>query len=425
MRSLGLTRKVFGAVAMTALLAGCPDPGTGPDARVPNEFDAEVPAPPDANTTPDAPAPTPDAAPMSTHTGTISIHDMRVEGFPQLGRGLSVTIDFPPVSTRTPDFDDMPGQATGCKAWLYDLANGDVPAVGGDEGTITITGADATIPPCTFVPGRGYLCIASAGMNMATVLDDAEAMGMLPPMTALVTITGATFTMADVGRYVTIAGETNPANTGAFPVVALGAAPGSLVIANPVAVTDPTSFMATWSVIAGLGPVPNGPDPIGNDDTISVAITPGGGNHFHFGAMTMNISAGDEFTLDMASQARITSMPLDGSGATLSCNGAGGTCGMALGMIVLVQTTDANVTGLPPFVFPGPTQKMGLVRCAMVGAQSVTVPASAMDIIKDANPTRVRTIVLRVGFAFDGNPDGTNPVTVVAGHSVVGFTTAP
>lgn len=391
-------------------------------------------APLDAPMAPDAEAV--DAAPMTdappdaepppstTHSGTISILDLSIAGHPELGSGLSISIDFPPVAgAKPPVYEETPGSPTGCKAWLYDTTAGDsFPPVGGDEGTVHIGGTNAPVPDCVFV-GGAYRCIASAGADTATtILAAADSGGMLPPGTAMVTLGTATpFSAADVGRYVSLTGAINPANNGNFPVVNV-VGPSAAVIVNPAAVTEPMPYASTYTVVAGAGPVPTSPiDAIDEDDMISVSITPGGGGHIMF--PPQSFPAGDSFTLNTASQGVITNVPTNGTGFTLSCTGAGGACNSALGTIVLVTTTDAPVAGAPDYYFPAPQNKLAVVRCALIGASTVNVPDAAMAVVPMANPTRIRVTYTRVGFALTGNPDGTNPTNIVGGHTVMGFTT--
>lgn len=432
MRALGF-KKILAAIAMTALLGGCPDEEAEPDARIANVFDADLMLP-DADTT-DAEPPI-DAAPMSTHSGTVSIHDTKVLNAPTLGHGLSIGIDFPELG-RAPDYDEMPGSPLGCEATRYNLAGGDLPPVGGDEGTIEITGTAAPVPPCNFVAGKGYLCIAGGGADpAATVTDDSSLpMGTIPPGSALVTIPTATFGAVDVGRYISLAGATNAGNNGAFPILSPGAAAGQVIVGNPLAVTE-AAFAATWTVLVGQGPNPalaamGAPDPLTDADMVSVDLVPGGGMHFDFDSTAMGfpINAGDAFTLDDASAALITAQGAaatldDGVAVTLDCAGAGGSCGTASGTIVTITTTDTAIPmGAPSYYFPGPTATVTVVRCARIGPGAIDIPAAAMEQIMMASPTRIRTTFLRVGFALSISSTPINPTTVVVGHSVNGFST--
>src|SRR6516164_6884930 len=97
----------------------------------------------------------------------------------------------------------------GCTADLFTAAAVANQGPGLDEGTLHITGSTATIPPCTFVAGAGYLCIGQFGQG-STVNVAPGAQG-----TATVTVSGANFTTADAGRYLDIRGDaTNTSNNG-------------------------------------------------------------------------------------------------------------------------------------------------------------------------------------------------------------------
>lgn len=388
-------------------------------------------APVDANTNIDGTTPTPDAMPdgmvtppVTDHEGSISIEDLSIQNDPELGHGLQVSISLTPLDPQAPIYEEIPGSPLGCKAWVYDLTMGQIPPSTDDEGTVNITGAAGlTIPPCTFVAALGgYACIdvGSTGAGMISVTDDSALGGAIPPGTALVQVAGATFDGNDLGRYVSLTGG-SAANTGSFPIVGNGMTADTIIIGNPGAATQ-AAFSGTYTTVAGVGPAPAPGEPaLADSDTLNVAITPGGGNHFSFAPA--NVMVGDAFTLDSTSQNAITNVPIDGSPITLSCaTGCG--AGSAFGSLIVMQTTDNVIPpGAPAYYMPPPAAKVGLVRCTGVGTGTVTVPAAAMAAIQQAVPSRVRTTFFRVGYAPVANPDSTNGINIIAGHAIAGFTT--
>jgi len=168
------------------------------------------------------------------------------------------------------------------------------------------------------------------------------------------TVVGAAFSKADVGRYLRVTGSGNGGNSGAFPIVAVTSATTAVVV-NAKATAE--VFAATYTVVAGAGPVPgNSNDPIAGGDELTVAILPGGDMAFHV-PESAPIPAGDAFVLDTASQAVIGKLPLDGTAVTLGCAGQGGSCGLAQATLVRISSTDGSVAGLSPAAMPAPIDK--------------------------------------------------------------------
>ncbi len=389
-------------------------------------------APPDAQTEPpadagaDAPDAAVDAGAATTATGIISVQDQVIHGFPAAGHGLSVRADFT-APGRPPDFDEMPGQPTGCKAWLYDMQDDPPPAVAGDEGTVTVAGTAAPVPDgCVFNGTDGYTCPVASGRAAATVTPmDAPA--------ALYDLAGLALSGDDIGRHLRIAGDAeHPGNDGSFPILAVPA-PTSAVVANAAAAAG--AFDASYTVVAGAGaaglPLDSPRDPVRDDDRVTIGIDPGGRMDLDF-PDTAPIDAGDAFTLDAASDAVLGAIPVDGSAFSIGCSGAGGECNDAFASIIQLETTDGDTAGAPPFALPPSADRKVIITCASLGASGrVDVPAGATALLAAAHRaspiTRVRVAFMRDGFQQVSNPPPLppNPVRIVAGHQIVGFTDPP
>ena len=397
-------------------LAACPgdDDPPSPDAQVEPSADAAVDPDPDAGA---------DAGAASTAIGIISIQDQVIHGFPAAGHGLSVRADFT-APGRPPDFDEMPGQPTGCKAWLYDMQDDPPPALAGDEGTVTVAGTAAPVPDgCVFNGSDGYTCPVASGRAAATVTPmDAPA--------ALYDIAGLALSDDDIGRHLRVSGDgEHPGNDGSFPIVAVPG-PTSAVVVNAAAAAG--EFAASYTVVAGAGaaglPLDSPRDPVRDDDQVTIGIVPGGRMDFDF-PDTAPIDAGDAFTLDAASDAILSAIPVDGSAFSIGCSGEGGACGEAFASIIQLETTDGDTDGAPPFALPPPVDKKVIISCASLGASGrVDVPAAATALLRAADraspTTRVRVAFMRDGFQAASNPPPLppNPVRIVAGHQIVGFT---
>jgi hypothetical protein len=302
-----------------------------------------------------------------------------------------------------------PGLGNGCVGYLWKATDAASIAPGVDEGPVSITGTSAAVPPCTFIAGKGYYCVGGGGSGNTTVITG----GALPPGTALYNIVGATFTMADVGRYLEISGDPNPTNNGTFPIVSESMGTG-LVVGNPQAVLNVTPFAGTWATFAGVGPVPGGPNFVVSSDAVVVSLTSGGGMDFT-SFMTTALHGVDAFT----SKSALDSLPTDGTAATLGCDVMAGTCGGTISTIA-IDTTDGPIpAGAPDYVMPAAGIAVAQIRCADF-SNTITVPADIMGLVQQAAPTRVQTIVGRSTLFQSGALNNTN---VLVGRTIAGYTT--
>ncbi|WP_437681919.1 hypothetical protein [Sorangium sp. So ce131] len=354
-------------------------------------------------------------SPVATHDGIISIQDVSIQGAPQAGHGLTVQVLF--TSSRPPAYEQVAGDIEGCRAWVYDTEDNPPPALT-DQGEITIAGLAGGPITCRFA-GSGYVCPTSTGAGQASVAPGQTG-------TAAYTIDGATFSAADVGRYLRVTGAANAKNQGAFPIVAVESSTTAVVVNQGATEED---FAAEYTVVAGAGPVPNSPtDPIERGAEVVVGISPGGAMAFDF-PDTAPIAAGEAFTPDTASAAALVALPLDGSALTLGCGGPGGACGAAQATVVRITSTDGDVEGMSPFAMPPPARKQVEIQCVALGGDgTVTIPAEAMKLLQEAHQvspiSRIRTALMREGWASATNaaPLPPNSTTLLVGHGLIGIT---
>ncbi|NUP06768.1 MAG: hypothetical protein HOW73_12000 [Polyangiaceae bacterium] len=358
------------------------------------------------------------ASVMPTHAALISIQDVAIHGAPELGHGLTVQIGFTPL--RAPDYEEVPGSPLGCKAWVYEVGDPDngLP-IATDEGKVMIGGLSPDPIECALLPDRGYVCPVEGGDAPASILVIGNGLSSF-------TVTGdITFDETHVGKYLRLSGATTPSNVGSFPIVGLDG-DKTLLIAAPAAAQE--SFDASFEVLAGAGPIPGAPvDPLVGGETITVGIEPGGAEHFDW--VDAEVTAGGAFELDDATAATLSSVPLDGASVTFSCAGEGGACGKSDATVVRVSTTDGDISGLPLFAMPTAVGRQVEIQCAdLSDAGTITIPAEAMELLAAANGlspiTRVRTAFMREGVAVLSatEPLPPNPVRILVGHGVLGFT---
>jgi hypothetical protein len=315
-----------------------------------------------------------------------------------------------------------PGSPLGCKAWEYTAAEAVIASIGNDEGAVQITSGAGTSPPsfpvCSFVAGAGYACpeptTAGTGGIIATG----------PSGTATLTDTATTYTAATTdNRYVRIAGATNAANNGTFPIISLVGG-NTLIYGNQVAVGETLPATATHVNLAAVGPTPGKADPgfLSDDNTMDFVLTPGGGNHFTaFTLTTGSGTVGDDFTLDSAAKNLLNNIPLDGTAFTVGCEAGSCATGSASGVILNIVTTDGSLAGVSsPFAMPLPATRRVVVRCAGLSTTSMTIPAAYSALLMGSGATRVQATFIRPTLMTGGGD-----VSGVSGHAIVGFTTPP
>lgn len=385
-------------------------------------------------------APEVDAA-VPTHSGVISVQDIKFLGTPLngLGHGLAVLIDFAPLPDAdhapTTVVDDNPISPLGCEAYLWDKNDTDFknfPLPGEDHGTVTIAGATGGNMTCVFnAAAKGYICPEAMGMDGGPITPGIGGDGNLAGFTDAA---GAAFSAAHVGLYLSLPAAADPRNRGPFPIVGYSATPApTAVVYNPYAQAEAT-YTGSYLVLEGAGPNPaysedentTAPsDPLLNGDMVDVSLTPGGGMAFNFAAVN-DINAGDAFALDANSETAMTSYTdlTDGNALTLTCTN----CGAAPSVIVNITATDGNITNIGPSSIPEPVNKLVNIRCSeLAGDGVVTIPDNLMQVLQNAAPTRIRISFSNVGVSLlNANTSGPpNTTNIVVGHGIVAVVNQP
>lgn len=356
-------------------------------------------------------APEADASPGATHTGQALFLQGSFIDFPQFGQGaLLETLFRPKEDVVAPSFEEAPGSPFACK--VFEFTPEEYAPPGLDEGTMQFSvEGGPEFPPCNYVPGQGYRCIGVTGEGGDIGVVDAE-MGLFSLSNPEVT-----FGADEVGRFVVISGSATASNNGQFPIVGANG-DNTIVYMNPKpGAAEEAGTAATYLTLAGFGPAGQN-EPVANDAQVTFEFT--GGGEGHVGDFTRTLDIGDDFTLDTASAALLSDLPLDGSEFTIGCAGEGGECGTSMASILNIITTDATIPpGLPPVVLPPPETKAVQVFCIFLSG-SATVPAEASQYIADSGATRIRSVFVRatpVQFTQDQVE-----ILVAAGHAQAGFT---
>lgn len=433
-----------------------------------------------------------DMTPVADHGGQISLQEISawdgMAGHLFINHGLDVNISFSALAgTKDPTGFCAAGNATcapgstqhagglaPCYVVIYDVTDaGEVP-VSGNEGNVTFTitkgagGAGVAIPTCTYVTALGgYNCISSVGSSGSIVpaITDTGASGHSSVFTDA-SAAPATFTAADVGRYLVL---TSGAGISGFGFPISGFASHSIGLNTPAAAlgTAITPFpSATWMVAAGAGPLFYSQDVLGTNQvpilpttTVygingadSVAVDFAGGADFS--GFSTTVVSGGEWTPDTATQAILargavtdltgtTDMVVGCDPLAMSPNGiAAGGCGSNLvappqGTILVVDTTDGNpATDCGDLAhnngracvageLPAPAKYKGSLTCADF-ANTTTVPHQMLNLLAQTTPSMARFTVLRSAFqpktSTTLQPNVTN---VVVGSGYVNYQLEP
>jgi hypothetical protein len=391
----------------------------------------------DTSTPPDVPPQT-DVAPQQDaqadagpkFSGTVAIYESAIEGIPQLGQGIVVSITFQDdYAAKPPTLEESPGQPTGCKVWEYTSADLEWAQKTTDEGSVQLTftqvDTDAGVagvvaPPCNYSAATGeYMC--GWGQGLGGTWADGPAAGM-----KTIVLSNATpdITAAAVGSTLVVM----PApvdggvatNAGNFPILAVPAN-NTLVVADLTGAATNGAETGAWAVFFGVMPSPGfaaEPGMMSNDQTVKVKLTAGGGNHITAFEETISPSVGDNFTMKATDNTTtpptkaLTAIPFDGTAFQSACD----TCNTALGSIYRIVATDGDPTTVGPTSLPVGTKRVE-IRCSYFGVGTVAVPAaySAKLVgMKKAQATFMRIV-----------PVLTSQMNLVGGHARAGYTVAP
>jgi hypothetical protein len=397
-------------VPSAIVLPGCPmsdDPaGPAPPASGPAEAGSSSPEPLADGGQVDGATIAP-----ATHNGLASIQDIQIANLPQAGHGLTMTFLLNPAVP--PDYEERPGEVSGCRAWAHD-ATSNPPPPEQDHGAIRVEGVKNGPYTCQFLASRGYVCPTTAPASGSLVTGAANAGA------ASYSVPGAAFSANDVGRYLQVSGATTAANNGAFAIVGV-VSPTEVMVANPRATAE-SAAAVSYVVVAGAGPTPNDLfQPFVAGTKVTVDIARGGAGAFDVPPTAL--TPGAPFVLDATMTDRLQHVPVTGEALTLSC----ADCGTADGTIVRITTTDGEVAGLSPVAMPAIKRKLIEIQCLALGTGSVTVPAPAMDLLRQAHAaspiTRIRTAFMRDGLAIATNapPKAPNRIAFAVGRGVLGF----
>ena len=348
------------------------------------------------------------------------------------GQGIRLGITFTDSATFVPRaLDTDPGTELGCKVTVLDTSAKMTAALGVNEGSVQLTVNNGGAPPnpvypaCSFVPGAGYICPDPTSSQALTAVNSVTLDQVNPQVTRITVNAGtATFDAQDIGRYVKFSATGVAfldAPHGAMPLVASGPTANQVFAGAPIPIASIPLTMGMMTTLAGVGFMPGLADPgqLSDSASVTAALTPGGGNHFPATTITYS-NVGDDFTMDATNAARMREIPRDGSSFTIACDA----CGTSIASILTITTTDASVAGLSPFAMPTPTSKRVDVRCAVLGATTITVPANVSAYIMSSGATRIRTSFVRGTFGAV-SPQNAGLAWSTSGHAMVGYTTPP
>lgn len=367
----------------------------------------------DGGDAPDAAVDVPDAAPAATHTGQIILLSGRFQNYPELGEGALLETTFQvKADVVPPSYEESPGSPFACK--VYEFTPETYEPDGVNEGTLQFSATGGPeYPPCNYVPGQGYRCVGVMGTG-----GDIQ---VLDPKNGIFTLTNAavTFGADEVGRFLVVQGASVPTNNGQFPIV-MAMGDNTIAFRNPQpGAAEELGTSANYLTLAGFGPA-GSPQGLPDDSTVTFALTAGGDGDLE--DFTQTVDVGDSFTLDTASQALISDLPVDGSEFVIGCDGEGGECGTAAASLINIFASDGDTSQLPPFVLPPPQTKAVQIFCVFLAGRA-TVPPEASAYLQSSGATRMRAVFVRANNMLFTQAKA--DMQVAAGHAVAGFTDVP
>jgi hypothetical protein len=374
--------------------------------------------------------------PKPTHSGTISVTELAVFGAtapPVFGPAIGIDFGSLAANTVTDQFGNPDAVAAGCSGFLLDVAKKEVPYTpSGDEGAVTITGTTLPIPPCGFdATSMRYGCPGAPAKLVETDMivdptpteaDGAYSLVLATPFAAAADV---------VGRYLVIQGTAVTGQNGLFPVFGYDATTKAVtyINTNPAATVGAMGQTAFIMPVAAAGPIPGGADFLPDDPTdktkITVAFTPKEGGHFTAFTATAEVDPTGKFTLADTNLVTIPVALADDDTTTkhtVAC--ADGSCSDGLAAVIVITTTDADVTGLGATDMPAATKSIASIKCigdVSLTDKKVTISNQALHFLKKSGATRIRATFLRFPFPTEPKTEGINKMKVVAGHGIIGF----
>ncbi|MBI4512325.1 MAG: hypothetical protein HY698_22015 [Deltaproteobacteria bacterium] len=369
---------------------------------------------------------TPDAESPKRFTGSISISDVSVVGQGDNLRGGVIEARLQPKDALGPPTYSAISGPNNCLAWLFTPATWESFVNSEAEGTISVTGTTAEVPP--IIPVRigeqrvAYLSIAyaEASASESTIDVTAGISGAVPGL-ARVVWRGMTLAAADAGRHLMFIGSALPENNGFFPIVSFDSPTGGVLVQNPAATTQ-NGLTGQLLVLAGLGSVPGAPAPdfLGNSDLVKVKLSrmTSGGDHFE--PFSIEVQAEPSFQLDAASVTQLTNMRPTGNDITLSCS----SCPPSdtpepTGSVVHIVTM-SSASHAPRAMLNSPAGQRAFVQCTAPGT-SVTISKEVLAALQAAGERVIRTTFSRSRRSYHTEADG-DAVSISVGHGITGIT---
>jgi hypothetical protein len=382
----------------------------------------------------------PDAA-SSNASGVVSVTELKISNPEAVAAGLAggaILVNMSPTSI-VPSI----GGCTVTEKTAAEYLN----PQSAPEAAITITGTshNASITCAYSDAAKRYVCSLTQGTLAAgsTASDDATDVAAAPGYVgkAKYKIAGANFDAFNpIGGYLVVTGfddsdANTPAGSTGFPIIGKDST-DTLVVVNPglegeVNPSEPddsdAGVAATYTILAGAGPIPTGAALDFISSTTTIQITKPNGNligAFNYqikpsGANNMELKTGTGYyqphempTAAVTADLKIECM----NNCTSATTGA-----EILGTIINGRTTDTAIPGdAMPWDMPAPTTKYAEFTCTFPGIPPV-IKKEDWNKILGTGAKRIETRV----FVMTAKTEVVKGMNIVAGHGVVGYTTVP
>ena len=369
-------------------------------------------------------------------SGTVAVTETTITNTGGAVNGALVRMSFADETTRTvapvPGFESS---VNACSITIYNVGD-DEPPDPADEGTFAVTGTAAGPFGCAYVAALGeYVCQSATAAVAGGSAEGATVTGA--GGNAQFALTGLSFPDGVVGMHMQLSGFPPVDEVevdGVYPIVGantVGETTTLTLFGAPFTGASTGDADASYATYVGLGPVPGGADFL-DDGTADLTISKTAGDVVGAFEVELNASGAGLTLIDDAANDYYLPHEIPTEAAAevkFGCTGDG--CGAAgsgilSAMIISGATTDGTlpVDGDPAGIaMPDPVSQYATFTCSALGADEVAISMAAMQAILGTSPTRIQVSVGRVVGEIHAADDGSYQTFVLAGHSLLGFTT--
>lgn len=345
-------------------------------------------------------------------------------------RGGVVDVSFVDASTATvPPVEGFDQALNGCLITVYDVKAGDAEPERVGEGPVTVSGTANGEFACTPQDGK-YMC-QSTDPDLAGGVEGNAAGGTLDSDTDYLIVDGARFGAEMEGMWIGLTGFGT--QDGLYPIISVL---GDEILQLPAGSIEeevnagPT---ATFTTFVGRAPFVNEDGFAFLDDgetgaSANIVVARAGSSIVPFAERVFK-ARGEGMTLS-GTQPHAFPFERPAEGVTFACDGAA--CGsdpdQVTGVVNVMVVSGRTTDNIPledddGITMLDPVNSYATFECSALIGDAVEIPAAGVEAILGTNPARIQVTVGR--FAAVPEPGDEFNATMLVGHSLTGYTTAP